>query len=403
MADIKLKESNRGTIKTLNKALIVTEKTKENILKSKEFVQGKNSENAEEYATNNTELAIENSVKSGAKAFNKQGRKSVDRVNKDIKNIAHKIDNYKIKQTEKRLVKNAQNSIKSGKTVGKKTSKSIKTATKSSKKAIKTADKGIKTAQKTAKATAKASKRAVQTAKATAKATAKTIKLAIKATISAIKAIIASVKSLISIIAAGGWVAVLIIIIICMVGMIAGSVYGIFFSKELKGKNGEVTIGYVSLMLETEMNAKITGIKAINLPYGGCEVIQNKAPWRDILAVYAVRANGGNNQQEVMTLDKNREKLLRDTYWDMNVISWNKTLDREKLLKLTITIRGKSVQEISNQYKFNDEQRKMLDEILNGKYDEAWNNAIGSTDIVKVAESQLGNKGRRTILELVRF
>lgn len=401
MADIKLKESNRGTIKTLNKALIVTEKTKENILRTRDFAQGKNNENAEEYATNNTETAIKNSIEKGTRTFNQQGRKSVDRVNQDIRNMTNKVNNYKIKQAEKRLLKNTKSNIKTARKTTKTTGKSIKAATKSSKKAIKTADKGIKTAQKTAKATAKASKRAMQTAKATARASAKAIKLAIKATISAIKAIIASVKSLISIIAAGGWVAVLIIIIICMVGMIAGSVYGIFFSKELKGKNGEVTIGYVSLMLETEMNAKITGIKAINIPYGGCEVIQNKAPWRDILAVYAVRANGGNNQQEVMTLDKKREKLLRDTYWDMNAISWNKTLDREKLLKLTITIRGKSVQEISNQYKFNDEQRKMLDEILNGKYDDAWNNAIGSTDIVKVAESQLGNKGRRTLLELV--
>lgn len=121
------------------------------------------------------------------------------------------------------------------------------------------------------------------------------------------------------------------------------------------------------------------------------------------MAVYAVRANGGNNQQEVMTLNKEREKILRDTYWDMNEITWNKSLDKEKLLKLTINIRGKSVQEIANQYKFNDQQKKMLDELLNGKYDDQWKNALVSTDIVKVAESQLGNKGRRALLELVWF
>ena len=102
-----------------------------------------------------------------------------------------------------------------------------------------------------------------------------------------------------------------------------------------------------------------------------------------------------------MTLNKEREKILRDTYWDMNEISWNKSLDKEKLVKLTINIRGKSVQEIANQYKFNDQQKKMLDELLNGKYDEQWKNALVSTDIVKVAESQIGNKGRRALLVVV--
>lgn len=275
MADIKVKESQRDTIKTLNKAVIVTEKTKENILKSRDFIQDSNEESAEVYASDKVKLAIDRSVNKGANTFNEQGKKSVKRVNEDIKRARQKIDNHNIKQAEKKLVKNAKGNIQktektikaTGKATRKTIEKSIKTATKTSKKAIKTAENTMKTAQKTAKATAKASKRAYQTAKLTAKATAKTIKLAIKATIKAVKAIIAAVKSLVSAIVAGGWVAVLIIVIICMVGMIASSVYGIFFAKELKGNGNEPTIAYVTLQLENEMNIKIAGIKAINLPY----------------------------------------------------------------------------------------------------------------------------------------
>ena len=44
-----------------------------------------------------------------------------------------------------------------------------------------------------------------------------------------------SSKTLVAAIAAGGWVAVVVIIVLCLVGLIAGSVFGIFFSGEDSG------------------------------------------------------------------------------------------------------------------------------------------------------------------------
>ena len=64
-----------------------------------------------------------------------------------------------------------------------------------------------------------------QAAKATAKATAQATKAAVRATIAAVKAIIAGTKALISAIIAGGWVAVLIILIIVLFGC-AVSLFG---------------------------------------------------------------------------------------------------------------------------------------------------------------------------------
>ncbi|MBE5806046.1 MAG: CHAP domain-containing protein [Clostridiales bacterium] len=87
------------------------------------------------------------------------------------------------------------------------------------------------------------------------------------------------------------------------------------------------------------------------------------------------------------------KKVLHKVYWDMNEIKWHKSLDKEKLIKLHIDIRGKSAQEMAAQYKFNDEQMKMLNNLLNLKYDEQWKEVLRNSDIVKVAETQLGNKG----------
>ncbi len=58
-----------------------------------------------------------------------------------------------------------------------------------------------------------------------------------KAIVASVKAIIAAIKELIAAIAAGGWVAVVVILVICLVALIVGSCFGIFFSSEDTGSN----------------------------------------------------------------------------------------------------------------------------------------------------------------------
>ena len=66
--------------------------------------------------------------------------------------------------------------------------------------------------------TAKATQKAAQTAKKAAKATADTVKATAKATVATVKAIIEGTKALVAAIAAGGWIAVLIIMIVVLFG-----------------------------------------------------------------------------------------------------------------------------------------------------------------------------------------
>jgi len=113
----------------------------------------------------------------------------------------------------------------------------IKTAERSSRKVIKTtqrtaktAQQTVKTAQKSAQATVKATQRGVQATRATAKAAAVTAKATAKATVAAIKAAIAAMQELIAAIAAGGWVVIVVVLVICMIGLLIASPFGIFFS-----------------------------------------------------------------------------------------------------------------------------------------------------------------------------
>ena len=104
-------------------------------------------------------------------------------------------------------------------------SRTVKTAEQSSRAAIKTSEQAARTAQASAKATVKTAERTAQAARATAKTATETAKRAAEATAKAIKAIIAGTKALIEAIIAGGWISVMIILIVVMLG-VAISLFG---------------------------------------------------------------------------------------------------------------------------------------------------------------------------------
>ena len=70
--------------------------------------------------------------------------------------------------------------------------------------------------------------RAIKISKKAVETTIKATKVAVKATIKAVKAIIAATKAIISAIVAGGWVAVVIILVIALIG---GFIVAIFNSN----------------------------------------------------------------------------------------------------------------------------------------------------------------------------
>lgn len=131
--------------------------------------------------------------------------KTLERSRKEIKTV----------DQSRKTIKQAASGVKG--TV-KTTQKSVKTAQATAKTSIKTSQQAAKAAQRTAQATAKAAKAAVQAARTAARTAAAAAKAAVKATLAAVKAIILATKALIAALAAGGWIAVLVILIIVLFG-----------------------------------------------------------------------------------------------------------------------------------------------------------------------------------------
>lgn len=45
------------------------------------------------------------------------------------------------------------------------------------------------------------------------------------------------------------------------------------------------------------------------------------ASWKDILLVYTIKQSKGINEQEVITMDESKKKIVKEIFWDMNSLS----------------------------------------------------------------------------------
>ena len=272
---------------------------------------------------------------------------------------------------------------------------------------IKTPQRSVKNAGQTVRTAAKTTQKTAQAAKATVKAVAIGIKATVKATIAAVKAIIAATKALIAAIAAGGWVAVVVIIVICLIGLIVGSCFGIFFSNEDSGSG--LTMQSVVQEINDNYQQRIDTIKA-NISYDVLELSGSRAVWPEALAVYAVKATTDpDNAQEVATMDDSKKAILKDIFWQMNQISSRtetndshgnivETKTTVTRTYLYITVSHKTAEEMADQYHFSADQRKQLAELLADENRSMWSAVLygigtGDSEIVAVALSQIGNVG----------
>jgi len=447
LADIKTKDAVKGTIKTIDKTATLGQRMKQAYVQTKEKAKHAThaQENSvEEYAADRLEGGADRLTHEAAYQFDKQGRKGVEATKQNISKAKDGIRQFKEKRTAEALknqsvrtprnkgvkaVQETQKTVKqtarsSGKktikTVGKGSAKTaqktVKTAEQTAKTSIKTTKQAAKAAQKTAQATAKAAQRAAQAAKATAKAVATGVKAAVKATIAAVKAIIAATKALIAAIAAGGWIAVVVIIVICLIALLLGSVFGIFFSGEDSGTG--MSMQTVVQEINTEYDTKLQAEKDA-VTYDVLEMSGSRAVWKDVLAVYAVKTNTDqDNPQEVATMDDGKKQILTDIFWEMNQISSRTESKTETQISETddghgnivqtettvthtylyITVSHKTVDEMAAQYGFNQEQKDYLAELLKDENNSMWSAVLygisySSDQIVTVALSQVGNVG----------
>ena len=213
----------------------------------------------------------------------------------------------------------------------------------------------------------------------------------------ALRSILAAARSLIAVLMTGGSTVVSLVLVICLIGLLIASPFGIFFSGENSGTG--YTMPDAVSMLNSDFSARIEQIKAEN-PHdeldmdnaGSAAMISN---WRDVLAVYAVRTTTDNaSPDEVATLTEEKMEILREIFWDMNEISYHLEAvsggeyeDDTIILHINVTV--KDHLQMADEYRFNADQRKLLEELMQPEYQELFAALTGSYQDIELSPDEV--------------
>lgn len=289
-----------------------------------------------------------------------------------------------VKETGKGTVKTA------GKASVKTAQASVKTAQTSVKTAEQTGKVAVKTAKTTAKATQKAAEAAAKAAKAIAQTVAKTAKVAVKAIATAAKAVAAAIKGIIAAIAAGGWIAVIIIVAICVIALIVCACCGVFASNETASGNKPMTEaiqtidGEFGASIDTKIaDLSVGNYDAVEVQYigdmdGDSEYCIN---WNDVIAIYSVIVTMDETAPtDAVQVTPEKAELLRNIFYDMNhvyydieVIRTEETVENEdgkeetvtrKKLIISVDVESMDAYEAAELYLFDENKMEALEVMM---------------------------------------
>lgn len=261
--------------------------------------------------------------------------------------------------------------------------------------------KSVKVAQQTAAAaqkTTKAAQQITQRMQAAAKTAVQGIRAAAHAVMAAFKASIAAAQSLAAAILAGGWVAVVVVLLICLIALVMGSSYGIFFGVESTGSGTSVSQAVRDL--NQEYAEYLQQIKE-EVVHDRQEMTSNDGSlsinWQEVLAVFSAKMAGAEDGAPVVSLEDYQVDELRNILQEMNDVSYsthmetsevevttkdeegNEIITTETVTEtvLTITITHKTAAEMADEYHFNDRQNEYLNLMMQPDNQDLWAQLLG--------------------------
>ena len=241
MADIKTRDTVRGTIKAIDKSAVAAERMKDAFIRTKEEAQRGNSpaeDSPEEYAADQVTAYANKAFSYAAQEFDKQSRKAIRQSIRLQKTSPHSDRRpstftempqpetagarFKRKEHKRMVLRSRRNRGETAKPPMREDRvRSIKTADRT----VKPVDRSVRTIQKTARTipanpgvTVKTVNMSAQRAKAVARNSVETVKRAATAASKAVRAILAATKALVNAILAGSWIAITIVLVVVLLG-----------------------------------------------------------------------------------------------------------------------------------------------------------------------------------------
>ena len=189
-------------------------------------------------------------------------------------------------------------------------------------------------------------------------------------------------QSLLALLGAGSVVLVLAMVIGAAAAVI-GSPMGILFADE-SGDPNSIPIAEIVADTNADFGATINEIVSAHpecsettMEYDYEDGHTWASYWPEVLAVFAVQ-NNLNNDGDVVVIDESKKRLIQDTFWAMHEISaeveevtatpepTEDEPDPEPVTEyiLHITVSSKSVEALADLYRFTQDQRDILHQLL---------------------------------------
>ena len=260
---------------------------------------------------------------------------------------------YSKEQITSKTVKNGKNTIKASRIAKKKVSKTHKAT--------------VKTQKQVAKQTAKLAKEAAQRSAKIAKSA---VRVATKVAVKVAQAVAKAVKAISTAIASGGAVAVVVVILIVVIiiAAIAASPFGIFISEEVTD-TGTIPLSQIIAEYNVELTQEVEDIE-LSIDHTEVDVIDNQTDRNIVIAVFAAKTAGtdDNTAEDVVIFDDIKAEKLKTYFRAANTV--NHTVeeiavsDTETKNKLTVTINGKTKDELMDLYELTAKQREAVETLL---------------------------------------
>ena len=202
------------------------------------------------------------------------------------------------------------------------------------------------------------------------------------------KIAISNTKMLVASLIGAGSAGIFFVIVICVIGILTGSSFGILMATENTGS--DYTLNEVITIINKEYFEEIEQKKSIS--HDDLVIEGEPANWKDVFSVYAVKVTTANEGSEVVTIDEDKIEIIRNIYWFMTDIeSEIETYEEKQIIvveddegniteqeiiqiktRLIIYIKNKTAEETAVAYKFDKNQMMQLNELMDSKKDRLW-------------------------------
>lgn len=190
----------------------------------------------------------------------------------------------------------------------------------------------------------------------------------------------------------GGFVVIIITIVLIIAGMF-GSAFGFLFSDETPKTEENISVNSAVNFLDEEINDAISDIKA-NVDYDSIRIENRSIVWREVLSIYAVITTNREIKFNIMEMDNHNYDKLSEIFWEVVEVDYhtekykvsyvttdsegNKVTKTKTKTRLIINVESLSLEEMMEHYNMNESEKKQVEEMMKGQFDEMWNEILGS-------------------------